>query len=165
MCAPLYDDKGVVRYFIGAQVDVTGLVIDGLGIESFQAFLHSDREKEVKMQNKARVMPLSGKNQWLEGKIKERHAKLRELSLMFSQDESDVVGQNIRGGDDNSDNGTSIKSGVPTNAKNRGQVKRIIDEIGDPLLGQPSIAMLNRYQTNTSLPGVYQHVSRIHNIC
>jgi hypothetical protein len=46
MCAPLFDDKGKVRYFIGAQVDVTGLVENGAGVESFRAFLQKDSQKD-----------------------------------------------------------------------------------------------------------------------
>jgi hypothetical protein len=50
MCAPLFDDKGKVRYFIGAQVDVTGLVENGAGVESFRAFLQKDSQKIKKVQ-------------------------------------------------------------------------------------------------------------------
>ena len=46
MCAPLYDNRGVVRYFIGAQVDVSGLVEDGKGIESFEKLLMEERQRE-----------------------------------------------------------------------------------------------------------------------
>ncbi|KAI1497129.1 hypothetical protein F5X99DRAFT_397928 [Biscogniauxia marginata] len=35
MVAPLYDSRGVVRYHIGAQVDVSGLVKECAGLESF----------------------------------------------------------------------------------------------------------------------------------
>ncbi|KAI1485958.1 hypothetical protein F5X96DRAFT_286524 [Biscogniauxia mediterranea] len=35
MVAPLYDSRGIVRYHIGAQVDVSGLVKECAGLESF----------------------------------------------------------------------------------------------------------------------------------
>jgi hypothetical protein len=48
MIAPLYDNRGVVRYFIGAQVDVTRLVEEGRGIDSFERLLAEDRAAEGK---------------------------------------------------------------------------------------------------------------------
>lgn len=36
MCAPLLDSRGNLRYFIGAQIDVTGLLKDGTDLEAFQ---------------------------------------------------------------------------------------------------------------------------------
>ncbi|EPS29373.1 hypothetical protein PDE_04322 [Penicillium oxalicum 114-2] len=33
-CAPLYDSKGTVKYVIGAQIDVSGLALDGVQMES-----------------------------------------------------------------------------------------------------------------------------------
>lgn len=39
MIAPLSDSRGVVRYHIGAQVDVTGLVKDFTEMESLQKLM------------------------------------------------------------------------------------------------------------------------------
>jgi hypothetical protein len=50
MCAPLRDDKGTVRYFLGCQCDITGLVIEGIGIKSFRALLQQDQQKDFKTQ-------------------------------------------------------------------------------------------------------------------
>ncbi len=49
MCALLYDDKGIVRYFIDTQVDVTGLVRDGLGIESFRCLLEREKVEQQEL--------------------------------------------------------------------------------------------------------------------
>ncbi|KAK4507193.1 hypothetical protein PRZ48_000928 [Zasmidium cellare] len=43
MIAPLYDNKGSVRYFLGAQIDVSSLIEDGRGLESFAQLLSHDR--------------------------------------------------------------------------------------------------------------------------
>jgi len=43
LIAPLYDNKGVVRYFIGAQIDVNGLIEHGQGLDSFERLLAQDR--------------------------------------------------------------------------------------------------------------------------
>src|SRR4051812_9624169 len=99
MCSPLYDDKGVIRYFIGAQIDVTGLVIDGLGIESFRALLHNDETKRLEATRDAEQSHLRSKFSVHHpgNKAKESLSKLQDLSMMFSQEESDVASRNSRG--------------------------------------------------------------------
>ncbi|CAL3962791.1 unnamed protein product [Diplocarpon coronariae] len=167
MCSPLYDDKGIIRYFIGAQVDVTGLVLDGLGIESFHALLHSDDLKKMGATREAG-------NQNLHSQFSARHpsnnnsktkdylARLQELSMMFSQDESDVVNRNSRGAEDSTD-GSSVQSGVPNGVKNRGQSKRFIggNEVGaDGNVLNFSHHINKLKQANTNLPGIYKHASQ-----
>jgi hypothetical protein len=39
MMAPLFDSQGTLRYFIGAQVDVSGLVKENSGLDAFQSML------------------------------------------------------------------------------------------------------------------------------
>ncbi|KAK4547412.1 hypothetical protein LTR36_001068 [Oleoguttula mirabilis] len=43
MIAPLYDNKGQVRYFLGCQIDVSSLIEGGRGLESFSQLLAQDR--------------------------------------------------------------------------------------------------------------------------
>lgn len=43
MVAPLKDNKGAIRYFIGARIDVTQLVEGGKTIDSFHQLLTGDR--------------------------------------------------------------------------------------------------------------------------
>ena len=45
LIAPLYDNKGHVRYFLGCQVDVSSLVEGGRGLESFANLLARDRSE------------------------------------------------------------------------------------------------------------------------
>jgi len=150
MCAPLRDDKGTIRYFIGCQCDVTGLVIEGMGIESFRSLLQQDRRNDLENQSQK-----NDKKVWSASRNREALLKLQELSMTFSQDESDIVNRNSRAGDD-SDAG-SVKSNVPTSVRNRGQTKRVIE--GNEIDG------LNFSQLHVSngrtpgLPGVYRHVS------
>jgi hypothetical protein len=158
MCAPLYDDKGSVRYFIGAQIDVTGLVIDGSGIESFRALLRKDGPTDLEVTRNTDHQTFSNKTQWHDEKCREKHTQLRELSMMFSQDESDVVGKNIRGGDNVSDGSESIQSGIPTTVRNRGKSKRVIEEIRDSSNGLSTLMTPHNHQINRHLPGVYKHV-------
>lgn len=43
LIAPLYDNKGTVRYFLGCQIDVSPLIENGRGVESFAQLLAQDR--------------------------------------------------------------------------------------------------------------------------
>ncbi|GAB7348908.1 hypothetical protein MBLNU459_g7599t2 [Dothideomycetes sp. NU459] len=47
LIAPLYDNKGVVRYFLGCQIDVSALIENGRGLESFAQLLAQDRSPRV----------------------------------------------------------------------------------------------------------------------
>lgn len=39
MCAPLYDNSGKIRYFFGAQVDISSTVNEGTDLESLQRLI------------------------------------------------------------------------------------------------------------------------------
>ena len=39
MCAPLYDNSGKIRYFLGAQVDISSTVNEGTDLESLQRLI------------------------------------------------------------------------------------------------------------------------------
>ncbi|PYI06686.1 hypothetical protein BO78DRAFT_429436 [Aspergillus sclerotiicarbonarius CBS 121057] len=45
-CAPLCDSHGKVRYFIGAQIDVSGLAMDGAQMESLRALQEKQRMED-----------------------------------------------------------------------------------------------------------------------
>ena len=45
MIAPLYDNRGLIRYFIGAQIDISGLIEDGRGLDSFARYLEEKRQR------------------------------------------------------------------------------------------------------------------------
>ncbi|EXJ71279.1 uncharacterized protein A1O5_05085 [Cladophialophora psammophila CBS 110553] len=87
MIAPLHDDKGNVKYHIGAQVDVTGIVEHGKRLDGLKRYL-SGREIE-KREREAHGNGDGGANQ---GHQKPKALeKLRELSAMFDLEESAVV--------------------------------------------------------------------------
>lgn len=46
-CAPLCDSQGKIRYFIGAQVDVSGLAMEGAQMESLQALTAQKDRREA----------------------------------------------------------------------------------------------------------------------
>ncbi|KAK3044936.1 hypothetical protein LTS18_015005, partial [Coniosporium uncinatum] len=43
MIAPLHDNKGRVRYFVGCQIDVSNLIEGGRGLDTFQKLLAQDK--------------------------------------------------------------------------------------------------------------------------
>ena len=45
MIAPLCDSRGKIRYFIGAQVDVSGLIKDCTDLESLQQLINRDQTR------------------------------------------------------------------------------------------------------------------------
>ena len=92
MIAPLHDDKGNVKYNIGAQVDVSGLVEGGKGLDGFERYL-INREMEKRRNEIAKREPVGDD----EAKRKKRAlTKLRELSEMFDLEESAVVQSHSR---------------------------------------------------------------------
>ncbi|EFQ26147.1 uncharacterized protein GLRG_01291 [Colletotrichum graminicola M1.001] len=81
MVAPLYDSRGTVRYFIGAQVDVSGLAKENSGFEALQSLV---AEREA-----ADITPVNGHNNY-EDEDEERD-EFRELSEMFNVAELETV--------------------------------------------------------------------------
>ncbi|ETN36446.1 uncharacterized protein HMPREF1541_08724 [Cyphellophora europaea CBS 101466] len=100
MIAPLHDNKGKVKYHIGAQVDVSGLVENGRALDSFRRYLsvrNADRGRRA----------LSEPDEHKEKAL----TKLRELSEMFDLEESAVVQTHSRADSSTrSDNSQSIGS-------------------------------------------------------
>ena len=79
MTAPLYDNRGNVRYIIGAQVDVSGLIEDGRGLDSFERTLNDRSYDERDSADSADI-------------LNKKHLKrLGEFGQMLSLDESSVL--------------------------------------------------------------------------
>lgn len=50
MCTPLFDSRGQIRYFLGAQIDVSGLAKDCSGLESLRKLVDQDEEERRQTQ-------------------------------------------------------------------------------------------------------------------
>lgn len=59
MMAPLLDSRGNLRYFIGAQVDVSGLVKESTDLDAFQSMLDKQEGKEPTDEPKDEFQELS----------------------------------------------------------------------------------------------------------
>lgn len=131
MTAPLCDSRGHVRYFIGAQVDVSGLVKECAELESYQRLLELQQRGE-KVQDPQ--LPST-----------EKDDELGELAEMLNQGELATIRRNggrlHREGQD--EDNESLNSGQP----------RLL--IRDPSTATPPV----RVDVSGKLSGVYQHVS------
>jgi hypothetical protein len=135
LIAPLYDNKGNVRYFLGAQVDVTHLIEGGKGIDTFEKLLANDRAEE-RYRGRSNRMPTQ---------------VLGELGQMMNDDELDAV--NIRQRSQ-SRSSTPASSRNPAAPARRGRkVLGMDDTVERGLWPHPSLGPSGR------LPGVYQNVS------
>lgn len=87
MLAPLHDDKGNLKYYIGAQVDVGGLVSGGRALEGFQRYLLKlEAEKQGTDFNRGHIRGDSNT-----ARKKRTLDRLRDLSEMFDLEETAVV--------------------------------------------------------------------------
>jgi len=77
MVAPLADSRGVIRYHIGAQVDVSGLVKNCSGMDSLQKLM------DLRARNEDPPAP--------EQPNPEKNDELRELSEMLNQGELNII--------------------------------------------------------------------------
>lgn len=131
MIAPLYDNKGTVRYFIGAQIDVNGLIENGRGLESFERVLKQDRSTQRY------------------GGAQSRSPKelLTQLSGMWDNEEKDIAARAGR------ERRTS-NPGAPGGLKTGGRRYVGMDDPADKnMWPAPHLG------TSGRLPGVFQNVS------
>lgn len=87
MIAPLHDKQGKLKYQIGAQVDVTGLVEGGRALEGFQRFLNRRADDKKREEAKAKRQGSDNDQQRKSRAL----SKLRDLSEMFDLEESAIV--------------------------------------------------------------------------
>ncbi|KAI4722418.1 hypothetical protein E4T48_01399 [Aureobasidium sp. EXF-10727] len=134
MIAPLYDNKGNVRYFLGCQIDVTHLIEGGKGIESFEKLLANDRAEE-------RYRGRSGRKPT---------QVLGELGQMMNDDELDAVNTRQRSQSRSSTPVTSSRNPAAASRHPR-KVLGMHDTLERGLWPHPSLGPSGR------LPGVYQN--------
>lgn len=138
MIAPLYDNKGQVRYFLGCQIDVSSLIEGGRGMESLSQLLARDRS-ESRFGGRLEKDP--------------KHA-LGELSQMLNDDESNIVKTRARRYSEESNR--SMPENKPSHRGRR--ILGMEDSLAERTLWpHASLGPSGR------LPGVYQNVGIIFN--
>lgn len=149
LTAPLYDNRGSVRYFIGAQIDVSGLIEDGRGLDSFAQYLADSRP------NRNRDSEQSNDS------ISQRHLKtLSEFGQMLSLDESSVFQHHSRSSSVQ-DNASTISYRGNHNRQEPGlrRTRRVLGNDDDEEDGMDKNAWaLSSVGPSGKLPGVYQNV-------
>lgn len=128
MIAPLYDNKGNVRYFLGCQIDVSPLIENGRGIESFSQLLQRDRTESR----------FGGRPE------RDPKALLNELGTLFDELDVDSVKKHSRRG--------SVDTGRSTPSSSTRGGRRVLG-MDDPADLWPSASL----GPSGRLPGVYQN--------
>ena len=150
LTAPLYDNRGAVRYFIGAQIDVSGLIEDGRGLDSFERYLSENRP------NRNRDSDLS------EESFNQKHLRiLNEFSQMLSMDESSLFTRHSRESSV-ADNASSVNfsaRGTPArNEPSQRRPRRVLGNEDDSDERDKNTWVLSSIGPSGRLPGVYQNV-------
>ena len=148
MIAPLMDSKGTIRYYIGAQVDVSGLIKDCSDLDGLARVVEKEQDPDA------------------EDDQTERNDEFQDLCEMFNGAELETVRK--RGGrmhkeyaDDSSDNDSVSHSRQRLVLKDPSQ--DVMDRNRDSVASTTGIAMTPstvKDRFNGKLEGVYQHVSR-----
>lgn len=143
LLSPLYDNKGTVRYFLGAQIDVSSLIEDGRGLESFSQLLAQDRSR----------MGFDGPLD------RDPKQALRDLSQLLAEDEAEVLFKpRVQRNSILSHHPASIRSASTRATNNRPRSSRVIlgmDEVANEASLWPAASL----GSSGRLPGVYQNVS------
>lgn len=136
MIAPLFDSRGKLRYFIGAQVDVSGLVKECTGLDALQTLL-------------ARQEAIANGE---EPEEKEKKDEFQELSEMLNTSELDTVRKF---------GGRMHKEQVEETDEGYGMhQRRLLLKEPSPDLGK-SAGGFNLSRFNGKLEGIYQNVSAV----
>ncbi len=152
MLAPLHDDRGKVKYYLGAQLDASRLVEGGKGVEGFEQFL---ARREMESERKGREVDTDRKQLAL--------AKLRDLSMTFDLEESAVVQSHSRSSSttrERDDAGSVASMNRPPRKERRvlgdGEHEtRSDDEHGQEQKDGPAWSLSNT-KPSGGLPGIYR---------
>ncbi len=145
LTAPLYDNRGSARYFIGAQIDVSGLIHEGRGLDSFERLLLESRP------NWNRDSEQSDES------YSQKHLRaLNEFGQMLSLDEASLfLKQHSRAS--SVDNSSSVYRSPPNRPDRMRQPRRVLGTEDED--SRPDEWALSSMGPSGRLPGVYQNVS------
>lgn len=138
MVAPLLDYKGKTRYFIGAQVDVSGLCKDCTDLPALQRLVAI---QDPSYQNNQNGSPVEQED--------EEKDSFQELSEMFNETELGMVRKH--GGKMHREQIDEIEDG-----KRSDRPRLLIKELSDPMHKSTN----DLGSRNGRLEGIYQNVSR-----
>ena len=135
LIAPLYDNKGNVRYFLGCQIDVSSLIEGGRGLESFANLLARDRSE----------------SRFGDSLQKDPKHMLGEFGAVLTDEEANIVKNRTR-----SFSESIIRPGTAMSGSVRAPRRRLgMDDTASDRNLWPSASL----GPSGRLPGVYQNVS------
>lgn len=143
MIAPLFDNRGVARYYIGCQIDVTNLLDRGRALDSFRQLLDEDLARLHKHQSHRMT---ASKSQLRRDALRE----LTKLSSLLNNEEVEAINSGIKSRTAISDDSRSFAGTV-----NSRRVIGMDDVIDKSMWPAP------QYGPSGRLPGVYQNVRPI----
>jgi hypothetical protein len=144
MLAPLMDHHGRVCYHVGAQLDITRLLENGQGLDSFKRLLNQDEETLRRAPSKSESAEIkSAHNKW-------PLRLLRELSGLLNDEEIDAVSNR----EETRNSGDSILSASTLPRLGTHQKRPVF---ADDLV--EDIYPAQTYSPSGRLPGVYQNVN------
>jgi PAS domain S-box-containing protein len=159
MIAPLHDNKGNVKYHIGAQIDASGLIEGGKGLDAFERYLSNQRAKSDHRGRSAekQLRPSQG-SQTLGGKEAKKKAleRLGELSDMFDFEENAIVAQRSRSNsrDRRSEDAESTGSSRSRRVFAESSESELDEEGGSEK--EKAAWSLSQTRPSGKLPGVYE---------
>lgn len=149
MVAPLIDSRGAVRYHIGAQVDVSGLVKSHAGLESFSHLIEADEASE------GISAPHEISQQQEEDDFMNPMDKLQSLVEMFTLPELKTVREH--GGAIHRIQQEDVRSFEPARNWNNPRVLVRDDATVHRRDSDPTIDISSHVPASGRLVGVYQH--------
>lgn len=153
MTAPLYDNRGTIRYFIGAQVDVSGLIEEGRGLDSFARCLEDRALHRQRDSDRAQESPL-----------KKSLRILNEFGQMLSLDESSSFQPHSRSSSMHSKDNASATNRSARGTTGRRELgakypRRVLGNDDKEEEDEQSPWTFASIGPSGKLPGVYQNVS------
>ena len=149
LTAPLYDNRGSVRYFIGAQIDVSGLIDEGRGLDSFERYLAESRPNRNRDSDQSEEI------------IPQKHLRtLSEFGQMLSLDESSLFQKQHSRASSVQDNSSNINyPNRSTPGRSLRHPRRVLGNDDDDTEEKDKNAWaLSSMGPSGKLPGVYQNV-------
>lgn len=145
MLAPMYDNKGTARYFLGAQIDVSSLIEDGRGLESFAQLLSQDRS-------------ISRLGAHLE---KDPKQALGDLGQLLTEDEAELFRNRVQRSSllSHQPPPASIRSVSTRLTNGRPRSSRVVLGMDEVAAAEPQLWPAANLGSSGRLPGVYQNVS------
>lgn len=166
MMAPLCDSRGKIRYFIGAQVDVSGLVKDCTDMESLERLVAEQNDEETQSEQESHqngdqqnplILNLNGNSSTHPESNPEEKDEFRSLSEMFNMGELSTVRK--YGGRMHTDRTIDDNESIMSGHKPRLLLREPSpDHVMKNIIGPEGVNGVAA-RSSGKLSGVYKHVS------